>query len=67
MVLAQARRPVGKAFADAGQHGQARVQLDAVALAVVERHGFHMRIALQRQARQVVESCPPENSTSARR
>jgi hypothetical protein len=36
-----------------------------MALAVVEADGLDAFVALQAQARQVVESCPPLNRTSA--
>ena len=51
----------GQALAQARSH----IELGPVALAVVEADGFDAREAFEPQARQTVESCPPENRTRA--
>jgi hypothetical protein len=48
MVFAQARRPVGKALAHLREDGAAHVELDAVALPVVEAQGFDALVLRER-------------------
>ena len=55
----------GRSALHAREQAVAAFELDGVALAVVETQRFDAREAVSAQARQVVESCPPENSTSA--
>jgi hypothetical protein len=65
MVVSQTPLPMAKVLAQGCQDAQAGIEFDAVALAIVKADGLHMRKVLSAQARQVVESCPPEKSTRA--
>ena len=47
MVLPHALGPCGELRAQGGQHLQARIQLDAVALTIVKGNGFHAGVARQ--------------------
>jgi hypothetical protein len=48
VVFAQARAPIGEGFAQPLQHRPPAIELDAMALAVVEADRFDMLVALQR-------------------
>jgi len=47
-IIAETRGPVRKRSLDCGEHGAAALQLDAVALAIIEAHGLHVLEARQR-------------------
>jgi len=66
MIATKPVAPAREARADTLQDSRATIKLDAVPLPVIETHRFDALVSIKRpNARHVVESWPPENSTSA--
>ena len=65
MIWPEPRTPSGEDAGDLAPHGLPALKFHAVALAIVEANGLDAAVAVERVARQTVESCPPENNTNA--